>query len=226
MRLLDVMRRDNGGHFYASTRDFAEAHDAIVELVAAGFFIEWRNELDDDYWTAAAGEQSEAAARFPSEPYERLSDALNRVFERADEPTEQSAPAGEREALERELLSVLDFSESNLRRVVDHLLAAGYSRAVWQRTQSAPVSQVERPVPSGWAVKRSDASRHELYGFYDEYLGPLDGWLQDPRRAVLFGNKEAAIAAQAALSVGSKLAISVVWLVYDPVFDTYREQAQ
>ena len=85
---------------------------------------------------------------------------------------------------------------------------------------------LKRPVPSGWAVKRSDASRHELYGFYDEYLGPLDGWLQDPRRAVLFGNKEAAIAAQAALSVGSKLAISVVWLVYDPVFDTYREQTQ
>ena len=96
----------------------------------------------------------------------------------------------------------------------------------WQRTQSAPVSKAERPVPSGWAVKRSDASRHELYGFYDEYLGPLDGWLQDPRRAVLFGNKEAAIAVQAALSVESKLPISVVWLVYDPVFDTYREQAQ
>ena len=35
-----------------------------------------------------------------------------------------------------------------------------------------------------------------------------------------------AIAVQAALSVDSKLAISVVWLVYDPVFDTYREQAQ
>ena len=111
------------------------------------------------------------------------------------------------------------------------------ARAAWQRTQSAPVSQAERlplesleplkrPVPSGWAVKRSDASRHELYGFYDEYLGPLDGWLQDPRRAVLFGNKEAAIAVQAALRVDSKLAISVVWLVYDPVFDTYREQAQ
>ena len=95
-----------------------------------------------------------------------------------------------------------------------------------QAMRAAPVSQVERPVPSGWAVKRSDASRHELYGFYDEYLGPLDGWLQDPRRAVLFGNKEAAIAVQAALSVDSKLAISVVWLVYDPVFDTYREQAQ
>lgn len=95
--------------------------------------------------------------------------------------------------------------------------------------ERVPVESLEplkRPVPSGWAVKRSDASRHELYGFYDEYLGPLDGWLQDPRRAVLFGNKEAAIAAQAALSVGSKLAISVVWLVYDPVFDTYREQAQ
>ena len=95
-----------------------------------------------------------------------------------------------------------------------------------ERHQLESLEFVKRPVPSGWAVKRSDASRHELYGFYDEYLGPLDGWLQDPRRAVLFGNKEAAIAAQAALSVGSKLAISVVWLVYDPVFDTYREQAQ
>lgn len=31
----------------------------------------------------------------------------------------------------------------------------------------------------------------------------------DPRRAVLFGSKEAAIAARAALSVDSKLAISV-----------------
>ena len=134
----------------------------------------------------------------------------------------QPAPAGEREALERELLSVLDFSESNLRRVVDHLLAAGYSRAVWQRTQSAPVSQVERPVPSGWAVKRPAIDAR----YVDNYLGPLDGWLEDPRRAVLFGNKEAAIAAQAALSVDSKLPICVVWLVYDLVFDTYREQAQ
>ena len=61
----------------------------------------------------------------------------------------QSAPAGEREALERELLSVLDFSESNLRRVVDHLLAAGYSRAAWQRTQSAGV-------PEGWRITPTD----------------------------------------------------------------------
>ena len=107
------------------------------------------------------------------------------------------------------------------------------ARASWQRTQSAPVSKAERlplesleplhrPVPSGWAVKRPAIDAR----YVDNYLGPLDGWLEDPRRAVLFGNKEAAIAAQAALSVGSKLAISVVWLVYDPVFDTYREQAQ
>lgn len=34
-----------------------------------------------------------------------------------------------RELLERELLSVLDFSESNLRRVVDHLIDVGYTRA-------------------------------------------------------------------------------------------------
>lgn len=57
----------------------------------------------------------------------------------------QAAPAGEREALERELLSVLDFSDSNLRRVVDHLLEVGYSRAAWQRTQAAGV-------PDGWRL--------------------------------------------------------------------------
>ena len=149
----------------------------------------------------------------------------------------QPAPAGEREAEAAAIAEEIDWlirqwdakvSWSG-ERMAELLEAAGKAAemlAAWQRTQSAPVSQVERPVPSGWAVKRSDASRHELYGFYDEYLGPLDGWLQDPRRAVLFGNKEAAIAVQAALSVDSKLAISVVWLVYDPVFDTYREQAQ
>ena len=154
----------------------------------------------------------------------------------------QSAPAGERETIRAVFLRngfTIKEGQTDLKPYVyaaaEELLSI--ARASWQRTQSAPVSQAERlplesleplkrPVPSGWAVKRSDASRHELYGFYDEYLGPLDGWLQDPRRAVLFGNKEAAIAAQAALSVGSKLAISVVWLVYDPVFDTYREQAQ
>ena len=153
---------------------------------------------------------------------------------------EQSAPAGERETIRAVFLRngfTIKEGQTDLKPYVyaaaEELLSI--ARASWQRTQSAPGSEVERvpleslefvkrPVPSGWAVKRSDASRHELYGFYDEYLGPLDGWLQDPRRAVLFGNKEAAIAAQAALSVGSKLAISVVWLVYDPVFDTYREQ--
>lgn len=103
----------------------------------------------------------------------------------------------------------------------------------WQRTQSAPVSKAERlplesleplhrPVPSGWAVKRPAIDAR----YVDNYLGPLEGWLEDPRRAVLFGNREAAIAAQAALSVDSLLPIFVVWLVYDPVFDTYREQAQ
>lgn len=91
-----------------------------------------------------------------------------------------------------------------------------------ERVPVETMEPLKRPVPSGWAVKRQAAMPRDL----DDYLGPLDGWLQDPRRAVLFGNKEAAIAAQAALSVGSKLAISVVWLVYDPVFDTYREQAQ
>ena len=107
------------------------------------------------------------------------------------------------------------------------------ARAAWQRTQSAPVSKAERlplesleplhrSVPSGWAVKRPAIDAR----YVDNYLGPLEGWLEDPRRAVLFGNREAAIAAQAALSVESKLPISVVWLVYDPVFDTYREQAQ
>ena len=81
---------------------------------------------------------------------------------------------------------------------------------------------LHRPVPSGWAVKRPAIDAR----YVDNYLGPLEGWLEDPRRAVLFGNREAAIAAQAALSVESKLPISVVWLVYDEGLGNYREQSQ
>ena len=103
----------------------------------------------------------------------------------------------------------------------------------WQRTQSAPVSKAERlplesleppsrPVPSGWAVKRPAIDAR----YVDNYLGPLEGWLEDPRRAVLFGNREAAIAVQAALSVDSLLPIFVVWLVYDEGLGNYLEKAQ
>lgn len=156
----------------------------------------------------------------------------------------QPAPAGEREAEAAAIAEEIDWlirqwdakASWSGERMAELLEAAGKASemlAAWQRTQSAPVSQAERlplesleplhrPVPSGWAVKRPAIDAR----YVDNYLGPLDGWLQDPRRAVLFGNKEAAIAVQAALSVDSKLPISVVWLVYDPVFDTYREQAQ
>ena len=107
------------------------------------------------------------------------------------------------------------------------------ARASWQCMQSAPVSKAERlplesleplhrPVPSGWAVKRPAIDAR----YVDNYLGPLEGWLEDPRRAVLFGNREAAIAAQAALSVDSLLPIFVVWLVYDEGLGNYLEKAQ
>ena len=159
-----------------------------------------------------------------------------------DEPEQpsaaQSAPAGERETIRAVFLRngfTVKEGQTDLKPYVyaaaEELLSI--ARASWQHTQSAPVSKAERlplesleplhrPVPSGWAVKRPAIDAR----YVDNYLGPLDGWLQDPRRAVLFGNKEAAIAVQAALSVDSKLPISVVWLVYDPVFDTYREQSQ
>lgn len=91
--------------------------------------------------------------------------------------------------------------------------------------ERVPVESLEplhRPVPSGWAVKRQAPNPAEMA----QYLGPLEGWLHDPRRAVLFGNKEAAIAARAALSVDSLLPIFVVWLVYDEGLGNYREQAQ
>lgn len=103
-------------------------------------------------------------------------------------------------------------------KVIDAALAVSKP----ERLPLESLEFVKRPVPSGWAVKRPAIDAR----YVDNYLGPLEGWLEDPRRAVLFGNQEAAIAAQAALSVESKLPISVVWLVYDPVFDTYREQAQ
>ena len=83
-------------------------------------------------------EKLRAAAEYRNNPVGDL------FKEAADALEAKAAPAGEREALERELLSVLDFSDSNLRRVVDHLLEVGYSRAAWQRTQAAGVPDGER----------------------------------------------------------------------------------
>jgi len=47
----------------------------------------------------------------------------------------------DRELLERELLSVLDFSESNLRRVVDHLIDVGYTRAAPRQPEGDAISR-------------------------------------------------------------------------------------
>ena len=52
----------------------------------------------------------------------------------------------DRELLERELLSVLDFSESNLRRVVDHLIDVGYTRAAPRQPAGWKLVPVE-PTP-------------------------------------------------------------------------------
>jgi len=71
----------------------------------------------------------------------------------------------DRELLERELLSVLDFSESNLRRVVDHLIDVGYTRAAprqpegeglevvaWQDADNPLYTTAERRQMHGWAT--------------------------------------------------------------------------
>ena len=97
----------------------------------------------------------------------------------------------------------------------------GTGRAA-ERVCAESLEPLHRPVPSGWAVKRPAIDAR----YVDNYLGPLEGWLEDPRRAVLFGNREAAIAAQAALSVDSLRPIFVVWLVYDEGLGDYLEKAQ
>lgn len=81
---------------------------------------------------------------------------------------------------------------------------------------------LSRPVPSGWAV----VGRSEEPGDLPRYLGPLEGWMDDPRRAVLFGNKEAAISAAATLNMVCPRDVSVVWMVYDEGLGNYLEQVQ
>lgn len=95
-----------------------------------------------------------------------------------------------------------------------------FDAGVGTRVPAESLVPLQRPVPSGWVVKRFAAEPHVL----PDYLGPLEGWHHDARRAVLFGNKEAAIAAQATLAVDSKLPISVVWMVYDEGLGNYLEQ--
>ncbi len=102
VRLLEALHGDNGGAFTASTDDYREAKPALVQLIAAGFFRDDADSLDGDIWTIAAGEQSEAAARFAScaDAYAVLSDVLNRVFERPDEAPSLPAAGSAVEAVE------------------------------------------------------------------------------------------------------------------------------
>ena len=103
--------------------------------------------------------------------------------------------------------------------VAEHFLA---KEPLAVRTSRDSLEPLRRPVPSGWVVKRPAIDAR----YADNYLGPLEGWVEDPRRAVLFGNKEAAIAAQAALSAQSPLPITVVWMVYDEGLGNYLELVQ
>lgn len=79
-----------------------------------------------------------------------------------------------------------------------------------------------RRLPSGWAV----VGKSEEPGDVPRYLGPLEGWMDDPRRAVLFGNKEAAISAAATLNMVCPRDVDVVWMVYSHHLGNYVEQAQ
>jgi hypothetical protein len=107
VRLLEALAGDNGCPFTASTDDYREAKPALVQLIAAGFFRDDADSLDGDIWTIAAGEQSEAAARFAScaDAYAVLSDVLNRVFERPDEAP--SLPAAGSTVEEVEVMAVV-----------------------------------------------------------------------------------------------------------------------
>ena len=102
VRLLEALAGDNGCPFTASTDDYREAKPALVQLIAAGLFRDDADSLDGDIWTIAAGEQSEAAARFAScaDAYAVLSDVLNRVLERPDEAPSLPAAGSAVEAVE------------------------------------------------------------------------------------------------------------------------------
>lgn len=90
------------------------------------------------------------------------------------------------------------------------------------RVASESLVPLARPVPGGWAV----VGRSEEPGDLPRYLGPLEGWMDDPRRAVLFGNKEAAISAAATLNMVCPRDVSVVWMVYSHHLGNYVEQEQ
>ena len=205
---------------YLNPRPELAPFDRISEPVVSRIV----NDLGEQVWPCADVEASfTASAAKDGEPFPRHVQVIYEVVEpTVDEKVDEVL------RLMRVFENAWDKSPKSIGREEQQAM-----RAAQRTMRQAPVSEVERrplesleplhrPVPSGWAVKRPAIDAR----YVDNYLGPLEGWLQDPRRAVLFGNKEAAIAVQAALSVDSKLAISVVWLVYDPVFDTYREQAQ
>ena len=90
------------------------------------------------------------------------------------------------------------------------------------RVASESLVPLSRPVPSGWVV----VGRSEEPGDLPRYLGPLEGWMDDPRRAVLFGNKEAAISAAATLNMVCPRDVDVAWMVYSHDRGNYVEQAQ
>ena len=148
VRLLEALAGDNGCPFTASTDDYREAEPALVQLIAAGLFRDDADSLDGDIWTIAAGEQSEAAARFAScaDAYAVLYNVLNRVFERPDEapslPAAGSADlAGAIEIARRNLSNAIEDVEDGKTvaalpalREVAHFLA----RAALSAQQSAP----------------------------------------------------------------------------------------
>ena len=171
-------------------------------------------------------------------PFDRISEpVVRRIVNDLGEqvwPCAEAAKDGE--PLPRHVQVIYDVVEPTVDEKLDEVLrlvrsldeakaaATSHTRTgrAAERVCAESLEPLHRPVPSGWAVKRPAIDAR----YVDNYLGPLEGWLEDPRRAVLFGNREAAIAAQAALSVDSLLPIFVVWLVYDEGLGNYREQVQ
>ncbi len=86
--IVATMCTDNCCHFDATDDDLQEALPAVRQLLAKGYFAgelqAQADNLDSDIWLAAAGEYSEAQERFAAaaEDYQRLSDVLERIFDR------------------------------------------------------------------------------------------------------------------------------------------------